>query len=185
MFCALLVNCINPFLLLVVLSALDNMGFVANMVSLVLYFYGVMHFDLSNSANTLTNFMGSTFLLSLVGGFISDTYLNRFTTCLLFGSLEVMVSGKQITSLKNSRSQWPSQIDKSTGSKKLSLCLFCHLLLGFGNAHGSSWFKSFTPRCMWQVKLCQRWHSSHVLHITVLVGIGNGRSQRIYDCIWC
>jgi peptide/histidine transporter 3/4 len=59
----------------VVLSALDNMGFVANMVSLVLYFYGVMHFDLSSSANTLTNFMGSTFLLSLVGGFISLSIL--------------------------------------------------------------------------------------------------------------
>ncbi|XP_027338351.1 protein NRT1/ PTR FAMILY 4.5-like [Abrus precatorius] len=73
-----------------VLSALDNMGFVANMVSLVLYFYGVMHFDLSSSANTLTNFMGSTFLLSLLGGFISDTYFSRLTTCLLFGSLEVM-----------------------------------------------------------------------------------------------
>ncbi|KAK7278074.1 hypothetical protein RJT34_23098 [Clitoria ternatea] len=73
-----------------VLSALDSMGFVANMVSLVLYFYGVMHFDLPSSANTLTNFMGSTFLLSLVGGFISDTYLTRLTTCLLFGSLEVL-----------------------------------------------------------------------------------------------
>ncbi|XP_019427470.1 PREDICTED: protein NRT1/ PTR FAMILY 4.6-like [Lupinus angustifolius] len=73
-----------------VLSALDNMGFVANMVSIVLYFYGVMHFDLASSANTLTNFMGSTFLLSLVGGFISDTYLNRLTTCLIFGSLEVL-----------------------------------------------------------------------------------------------
>ncbi|KAF7818042.1 protein NRT1/ PTR FAMILY 4.6-like [Senna tora] len=73
-----------------VLSSLDNMGYVANMVSLVLYFYGVMHFDLSNSANTLTNFMGSSYLLSLVGGFISDTYLNRLTTCLMFGSLEVL-----------------------------------------------------------------------------------------------
>lgn len=84
-----------PFLLfIVVLSALDNMGFVANMVSIVLYFYGVMHFDLASSANTLTNFMGSTYLLSLVGGFISDTYLNRFTTCLLFGSLEVLVSAE-------------------------------------------------------------------------------------------
>ncbi|KAH1229468.1 Protein NRT1/ PTR FAMILY 4.3 [Glycine max] len=81
---------IQGFHVYFVLSALDNMGFVANMVSLVLYFYGVMHFDLSNSANTLTNFMGSTFLLSLVGGFISDTYFNRLTTCLLFGSLEVL-----------------------------------------------------------------------------------------------
>ncbi|KAL2325669.1 hypothetical protein Fmac_024727 [Flemingia macrophylla] len=75
---------------LYVLTALDNIGFVANMVSFVLYFYTVMCFDLSSSANTLTNFVGSAFLLSLVGGFISDTYLNRLTTCLLFGSLEVL-----------------------------------------------------------------------------------------------
>lgn len=86
---------IFSFLVHAVLLALDNMGFVANMASLVLYFYGVMHFDLSNSANTLTNFLGSTFLLSLVGGFISDTYFNRLTTCLFFGSLEVLVSAKQ------------------------------------------------------------------------------------------
>nr|KYP57591.1 Peptide transporter PTR5 [Cajanus cajan] len=72
------------------LSTLDNMGCVANMVSLVLYFYMVMHFDLASSADTLTNFLGSTFLLSLVGGFISDTYLSRLTTCLLFGSLEIL-----------------------------------------------------------------------------------------------
>ncbi|GLT38576.1 hypothetical protein SLA2020_128180 [Shorea laevis] len=74
-----------------VLVALENMGFVANMVSLVLYFMGVMFFDLSGSANTVTNFLGSTFLLSLVGGFISDTYLSRFTACLPFGVLEVVV----------------------------------------------------------------------------------------------
>ncbi|KAK3220107.1 hypothetical protein Dsin_014077 [Dipteronia sinensis] len=73
-----------------VLLALENVGFIANMVSLVLYFIQVMHFDLSGSANTLTNLMGSTFLLSIVGGFISDTYLSRFHTTLLFGSIEIM-----------------------------------------------------------------------------------------------
>ncbi|KAK2654438.1 hypothetical protein Ddye_014294 [Dipteronia dyeriana] len=60
------------------------------MVSLVLYFIQVMHFDLPGSANTLTNLMGSTFMLSIVGGFISDTYLSRFHTTLLFGSIEIM-----------------------------------------------------------------------------------------------
>lgn len=74
-----------------VLTALDNMGFVANMVSLVVYFMMVMYFDLSNSATTLTNFMGATFLLTLVGGFISDTYLSRFTTCIIFGIIEILV----------------------------------------------------------------------------------------------
>ncbi|KAK9161897.1 hypothetical protein Syun_008238 [Stephania yunnanensis] len=71
------------------LVALENMGFVANMVSMVLYFLLVMHLDLATSANTLTNFLGSTFLLSIVGGFISDTYLTRLNTCLVFGFLEI------------------------------------------------------------------------------------------------
>lgn len=67
------------------------MGFVANMTSLVQYFLFVMHFDLQTAANTLTNFMGSAFLLSLLGGFLSDTYINRLNTCLIFGFLEVIV----------------------------------------------------------------------------------------------
>lgn len=74
-----------------VLIGLDNVGFVANMSTLVLYFLLVMHFDVSTASNTLTNFMGSTFLLSLIGGFISDTYLSRLTTCLIFGAVEILV----------------------------------------------------------------------------------------------
>ncbi|XP_017227682.2 protein NRT1/ PTR FAMILY 4.5 [Daucus carota subsp. sativus] len=73
-----------------VLGSLENIGFIANMATLVLYFHLVMHFDISTAANTLTNFLGSTFLLTIVGGFISDTYLNRLYTCLLFGLLELM-----------------------------------------------------------------------------------------------
>ncbi|KAK3228996.1 hypothetical protein Dsin_000877 [Dipteronia sinensis] len=73
-----------------VLMFLENMGFVANMVSLVLYFMYVMNFNVAGAANTLTNLMGSTFLLSIVGGFISDTYLTRLQTALVFGSIEIM-----------------------------------------------------------------------------------------------
>lgn len=75
----------------VALSSLENMGFVANMVSLVLYFQLQMHFQVTAAANTVTNLMGSTFLLSVFGGFISDTYINRIKTCLLFGTIEVAV----------------------------------------------------------------------------------------------
>ncbi|KAL9676369.1 hypothetical protein QQ045_004583 [Rhodiola kirilowii] len=70
------------------LTGLENMGFVANMASMVIYFLYKMYFDLSTAANTLTNFMGSTFLLSLLGAFISDAYLNRLHTTLIFGFLE-------------------------------------------------------------------------------------------------
>ncbi|XP_027368726.1 protein NRT1/ PTR FAMILY 4.5-like [Abrus precatorius] len=69
---------------------LDNIGFVANMVSLVLYFMLVMHFDYSGSATTTTNLLGTAFLLTIVGGFISDTYMNRLNTCILFGIIQLL-----------------------------------------------------------------------------------------------
>lgn len=74
-----------------VLGALENIAFVANMSIMFLYFHYALSFNMSTSANTLTNFLGSTFLLTVVGGFISDTYLNRLHTCLFFGVLEVLV----------------------------------------------------------------------------------------------
>ncbi|KAH6796302.1 hypothetical protein C2S51_037288 [Perilla frutescens var. frutescens] len=70
--------------------ALETMAFLSNGVSLVTYFYGYMNFTLTKSATALTNFMGTAFLLSLFGGFISDTYLSRFKTCIVFGCLEIM-----------------------------------------------------------------------------------------------
>ncbi|KAL0435303.1 UNVERIFIED_CONTAM: protein NRT1/ PTR FAMILY 6.3 [Sesamum radiatum] len=62
------------------------------MSTMVLYFHRALFFDISPSANTLTNFLGSTFLLTVLGGFVSDTYLNRLHTCLIFGFLEIMGS---------------------------------------------------------------------------------------------
>ncbi|XP_059637607.1 protein NRT1/ PTR FAMILY 4.5-like [Cornus florida] len=72
------------------MEGLENMAFIANAMSLVTYFSGFMNFSLTKSATTLTNFMGTAFLLPLFGGFISDTYLSRFKTCIMFGSIEVL-----------------------------------------------------------------------------------------------
>lgn len=74
------------------MMGLENIGFVANMVSLVVYFMVVMKFDLSGAATTVTNFLGTAFTLTLLGGFISDSYLNRLNTSLLFGAIEVLVN---------------------------------------------------------------------------------------------
>lgn len=73
------------------MTGLENMAFVANMTSLVLYFIIVFHFSASEAATTIMNFLGGTFLLSILGGFISDTYMSRLNTCLIFGLLEVLV----------------------------------------------------------------------------------------------
>ncbi|XP_023895867.1 protein NRT1/ PTR FAMILY 4.5 [Quercus suber] len=71
-------------------EGLENMAFITIAVSLVTYFYGYMNFSLTKSATTLTNFLGTAFMLTLVGGFICDTYLSRFKTCVLFISMELL-----------------------------------------------------------------------------------------------
>ncbi|WOH07440.1 hypothetical protein DCAR_0726870 [Daucus carota subsp. sativus] len=72
------------------LMVLDSVGFIANIAGLVLYFMNVMHFSISGSANTLTNYLGTVFLLTLVGGLISDSYMSRLNTCLMFGGIELL-----------------------------------------------------------------------------------------------
>ncbi|XP_012071720.2 protein NRT1/ PTR FAMILY 4.5 [Jatropha curcas] len=72
------------------MEALENMAFLSISISLVTYFYGYMNFSLTRSATSVTNFLGTSFLLSLFGGFISDTYLSRFKTSVLFGCIELL-----------------------------------------------------------------------------------------------
>jgi hypothetical protein len=60
--------------------------------NLITYVFGEMHFQLSQSANIVTNFIGTVFLLSLLGGFLSDSYLGSFWTMLIFGFVELSVS---------------------------------------------------------------------------------------------
>ncbi|KAL2536902.1 Protein NRT1/PTR FAMILY 4.3 [Forsythia ovata] len=122
------------------LVALENMGFVANMVSMVMYFFLKMHFDLSGSANTLTNLMGSTYLLSVVGGFISDTYLNRFNTSITFGILELLALVMMTIQAHNGSLQ-PEACGMSSCVKGGIAVMFyaslCLLALGTGGVKGS------------------------------------------------
>ncbi|QCE16565.1 protein NRT1/ PTR FAMILY 4.5-like [Vigna unguiculata] len=75
------------------MEGLESMAFVSNAVSLVTYFFGYMNFSITKSATTLTNFLGTAFLLPLFGGIISDTYLSRFKTCVLFACMELLGFG--------------------------------------------------------------------------------------------
>ncbi|KAG1370953.1 protein NRT1/ PTR FAMILY 4.5 [Cocos nucifera] len=120
-------------------AGLENIGFIANMVSLVLYFMGVMHYDLSGSATTLTNFMGATFLLTIVGGFISDTYMTRLNTILMFGLIEIL--GYILLTLQaRYRGLQPDQTCNTCQLKGGNACMFvitlCLLALGCGGIRG-------------------------------------------------
>lgn len=73
------------------LQAFEIMGIAAVGNNLITYVINEMHFSLAKSANIVTNFVGTIFLLALLGGYLSDSYLGSFWTILIFGFLELSV----------------------------------------------------------------------------------------------
>jgi dipeptide/tripeptide permease len=73
------------------IQAFEMMAIAAVGNNLITYVFGEMHFPLSEAANIVTNFIGTVFLLSLLGGFLSDSYLGSFWTMLIFGFVELSV----------------------------------------------------------------------------------------------
>ncbi|KAM7262809.1 hypothetical protein ACFE04_000492 [Oxalis oulophora] len=71
-------------------EVLENMVFLCNATNFVSYFRMSMHYPPAEAANMVTNFMGTSFLLTIFGGFISDSYLTRFTTFVIFCSIEIL-----------------------------------------------------------------------------------------------
>ncbi|ONK59047.1 uncharacterized protein A4U43_C08F2420 [Asparagus officinalis] len=57
-------------------------------VNLVTYITGTMHLGNAVAANTVTNFMGTSFLLCLFGGFLADTYIGRYLTIAVFSAIQ-------------------------------------------------------------------------------------------------
>lgn len=60
--------------------------------NLITYLINDMHFSLPHSANIVTNFVGTIFLIALLGGFLSDSFLGTFSTILIFALIELSVS---------------------------------------------------------------------------------------------
>lgn len=65
-------------------------------VNLITYFNSVMHFELADAANQLTNYMGTGYILSILMAILADTYLGRVKTIIISGCLEFLV---RLTSL--------------------------------------------------------------------------------------
>ncbi|CAI9764523.1 unnamed protein product [Fraxinus pennsylvanica] len=71
------------------LQGFEIMAIAAVGNNLITYVINEMHFSLSKSANIVTNFIGTVFILALLGGYLSDSYLGCFWTMLTFGFVEL------------------------------------------------------------------------------------------------
>ncbi|CAO2826752.1 unnamed protein product [Amaranthus hypochondriacus] len=75
---------------ILVVEVLENLAYLANASNLVLYLSKYMHFSPSRSAIIVTNFMGTAFLLALLGGFLSDAYFTTFHVFLISAVIQFM-----------------------------------------------------------------------------------------------
>ncbi|GMJ07483.1 NRT1/ PTR family 6.2 [Hibiscus trionum] len=69
---------------------LSTMGIAVNLVT---YLTGTMHLPSSTSANVVTDFMGTSFLLCLLGGFLADSFLGRYMTIAIFSLVQTLGTG--------------------------------------------------------------------------------------------
>ncbi|XP_065850834.1 protein NRT1/ PTR FAMILY 6.2 [Euphorbia lathyris] len=69
---------------------LSTMGIGVNLVT---YLIGTMHLSSATSANIVTDFMGTSFLLCLLGGFLADSFLGRYKTIGIFAFIQTLGTG--------------------------------------------------------------------------------------------
>ncbi|KAJ4820929.1 Major facilitator superfamily protein [Rhynchospora pubera] len=62
-------------------------------VNLVTYLVGTMHLPSADSANIVTNFLGTSFMLCFLGGLVADTFLGRFATIAIFSVVQALGTG--------------------------------------------------------------------------------------------
>ncbi|CAN1321259.1 Protein NRT1/ PTR FAMILY 4.6 [Linum perenne] len=71
-------------------EVMENLAFLANASNLVMYMAEYMHFTPSKSAVNVTNFMGTAFLLALLGGFLSDAFFTTYQIYLISATIEFL-----------------------------------------------------------------------------------------------
>lgn len=161
------------------LQAFEIMAIAAVGNNLITYVTTEMHMSLSKAANVVTNFVGTIFLLALLGGYLSDSYLGTFWTILIFGFLELsVISLHSLLSLL------------FTLYVAFPLISFSSLIAGFHFAIGPSSCSSVEATSMqydnWWTTLrrSKGLQSHHILSSTLLGGVREWLCQAQHACLW-
>ncbi|KAJ4823897.1 hypothetical protein Tsubulata_026741, partial [Turnera subulata] len=128
--------------------AFENMATLALAVNLVTYFNGVMHYDIADSANQVTNFSAVCYIFSILVATFADTYFGRFkaalvSQCIEFTGLALLTIQAHFPKLKPPPCnvfEKTSRCEKISGGNEVLLFTALYLL-----ALGSSGTKAALP----------------------------------------
>ncbi|XP_021895237.1 protein NRT1/ PTR FAMILY 6.2 isoform X2 [Carica papaya] len=112
---------------------LSTMGIAVNLVT---YLIGTMHLPSSASANVVTDFMGTSFLLCLLGGFLADSFLGRYKTIAIFAMVQVLGTGALAVATKLSQLRPPpchaNEVCKQASGFQMGILYIALYLIALG-----------------------------------------------------
>uniref|UniRef100_A0A0E0D1H7 Major facilitator superfamily (MFS) profile domain-containing protein n=1 Tax=Oryza meridionalis TaxID=40149 RepID=A0A0E0D1H7_9ORYZ len=113
---------------------LSTMGIAVNLVT---YLTGTMHLPSAAAANVVTDFMGTSFLLCLLGGFLADSFLGRYLTIAVFALVQsigtaLLAASTLVTHLRPPPGEQPTPVQMAV----LYACLYL-IALGTGGLKSS------------------------------------------------
>lgn len=121
-------------LVIEICERLSTMGIAVNLVT---YLTDTMHLPSSTSANIVTDFMGTSFLLCLLGGFLADSFLGRYKTIAIFASVQTLGTAALAISTKLPQLR-PEQGQQASGFQMGILYVALYLIaLGTGGLKSS------------------------------------------------
>ncbi|XP_010925226.2 protein NRT1/ PTR FAMILY 6.2 [Elaeis guineensis] len=82
-----------PAALILVIEIAERLSTMGIAVNLVTYLGGTLHLPSAESANVVSDFMGTSFLLCLLGGFLADSFLGRYLTIVIFAVIQALGTG--------------------------------------------------------------------------------------------
>ncbi|XP_065860884.1 protein NRT1/ PTR FAMILY 4.6 [Euphorbia lathyris] len=144
-----------------VVEILENLAFLANASNLVTYLSNNMHLSPSRSAINVTNFMGTAFLLALLGGFLSDAFFTTYLIYLISAAIQflglviltVQARSGSLQPPECNRSNPNIQCEEVHGGKAAMLYIGLYLVaLGVGGikgalpTHGAEQFDEASPK---------------------------------------
>lgn len=69
----------------------ERTAFFGVTVNIITYLFTVKHIHLADAANMVTNFLGASYVFTLVGGFLADTFIGRYWTIVIFILVQTLV----------------------------------------------------------------------------------------------
>ncbi|XP_051128669.1 protein NRT1/ PTR FAMILY 4.6-like isoform X2 [Andrographis paniculata] len=136
----------QPSVLILGAFAFESMATLAVAVNLMTYFTGVMRFNVADSANQLTNLLGTSYILTILAAFLADAYVGRFRAVIFGASIELLGFG-----LLSLHAHYSTV--KTSGSSAVHLFAALYLV-AFGSAgvkaalpsHGADQFDDKDPK---------------------------------------